>query len=114
MPGMKKEHNWKMGNIHIAIAMPVNEVYSDKLPSEWMKNSEFGIHAGAAGQPDKGVEMRGAWASQGSRTKRNPRLGSPLAQCCPGLLTVLGETEPVRLPPPDCTAPAKRERSQFG
>ena len=27
LPGMKKEHNWKMGNIHIAITVPVNEVY---------------------------------------------------------------------------------------
>lgn len=49
-----------MGNIHIAIAMPVNEVYM-KASSEWMKNSEFGIHVE---QLDSLIreQMRGAWA----------------------------------------------------
>lgn len=60
LPGMKKEHNWKMGNIHIAITVPVNEVYM-KASSEWMKNSEFGIHVE---QLDSLIreQTRGAWA----------------------------------------------------
>lgn len=60
LPGMKKEHNWKMGNIQIAITVPVNEVYM-KASSEWMKNSEFGIHVE---QLDSLIreQTRGAWA----------------------------------------------------
>lgn len=57
---MRKEHNWKMGNIHIAITVSVNEVYM-KASSAWMKNSEFGIHVE---QLDSLIRerMRGAWA----------------------------------------------------
>ena len=60
LPSMRKEHNWKMGNIHIAITVSVNEVYM-KASSAWMKNSEFDIHVE---QLDSLIRerMRGAWA----------------------------------------------------
>lgn len=81
-----------MGNIHRAITVPVNEVYM-KASSEWMKNSEFGIHTE---QLDSLIreQTRGAKGlAKGIRTRGNPRLGWPLPWFRPGLLTVLGGTE---------------------
>ena len=93
--------------------MPVNEVYM-KASSEWMKNCEFGIHIE---QLDNLIreQTRGTQGlAKGIRTKGNPRLGWPLPRFCPGLLTVLGDTEHVRLQPPACTSPAKRLWLGFG